>query len=146
MESWLHELLCLDAAEHIPKLPARLPHPSECELYYINRDTLFSYHTVCAMLPACLKLLGAGCPPHKQGHLSVLTRYAAGNSMMQCTRQANCWHAHVGSLLLCHQPGLCTSLSCTRLRQLHRPHDHAQQDEPQGALGILHYNSKDSWW
>lgn len=22
----------------------RLPHPSECELYYVNRDTLFSYH------------------------------------------------------------------------------------------------------
>lgn len=41
------ELLCLNAAEHVPKLPARLPHPSECELYYINRDTLFSYHKVC---------------------------------------------------------------------------------------------------
>jgi hypothetical protein len=23
---------------------SRLPHPSECELYYVNRDTLFSYH------------------------------------------------------------------------------------------------------
>ena len=22
----------------------RLPHPSECDLYYVNRDTLFSYH------------------------------------------------------------------------------------------------------
>ena len=22
----------------------RLPHPSECQLYYVNRDTLFSYH------------------------------------------------------------------------------------------------------
>ena len=22
----------------------RLPHPSECRLYYVNRDTLFSYH------------------------------------------------------------------------------------------------------
>ena len=46
MESWLLELLCLNAAEHVPKLPARLPHPSECDLYYINRDTLFSYHRV----------------------------------------------------------------------------------------------------
>ncbi|DBA78245.1 TPA: hypothetical protein ACH3X2_008199 [Trebouxia sp. C0005] len=34
----------LPAAEHVPKLPARLPHPTECDLYYINRDTLFSYH------------------------------------------------------------------------------------------------------
>eukprot|EP00271_Cylindrocystis_brebissonii_P001199 TRINITY_DN11501_c0_g1_i1.p1 TRINITY_DN11501_c0_g1~~TRINITY_DN11501_c0_g1_i1.p1 ORF type:complete len:745 (-),score=153.66 TRINITY_DN11501_c0_g1_i1:169-2319(-) len=43
IETWLHELLCLDAAQHIPKL-GRLPHPSECELYYVNRDTLFSFH------------------------------------------------------------------------------------------------------
>ena len=21
------------------------PHPSECELYFVNRDTLFSYHS-----------------------------------------------------------------------------------------------------
>ena len=47
VESWLHELLCLDAAEHVPPTPARLPHPSECSLYYIERDTLFSYHKVC---------------------------------------------------------------------------------------------------
>ena len=46
VESWLLELLCLNAAEHVPKLPARLPHPSECDLFYIDRDTLFSYHKV----------------------------------------------------------------------------------------------------
>lgn len=44
LESWLHELLCLDAAEHIPRPPTHMPHPSQCELYYVNRDTLFSYH------------------------------------------------------------------------------------------------------
>lgn len=44
IEAWLHELLCLDAANHIPKVEGRLPHPSECRLYYVNRDTLFSYH------------------------------------------------------------------------------------------------------
>ena len=44
MESWLHELLCLDAAEHVPRPPTRLPHPDECDLFYVNRDTLFSYH------------------------------------------------------------------------------------------------------
>ena len=49
VESWLLELLCLNAAEHVPKLPARLPHPTECDLYYINRDTLFSYHKVGSM-------------------------------------------------------------------------------------------------
>ena len=45
VERWLHELLCLDAAEHLPRLgAARLPHPDECELYAVNRDTLFSAH------------------------------------------------------------------------------------------------------
>lgn len=28
----------------MPRPPARLPHPGECELYYVERDTLFSYH------------------------------------------------------------------------------------------------------
>eukprot|EP00887_Chlorella_sp_A99_P003429 scaffold7.g3429.t1 len=44
VERWLNELLCLDAAEHMPPPPPRLPHPDECELYYVERDTLFSYH------------------------------------------------------------------------------------------------------
>lgn len=26
------------------KIEFRLPHPNECQLYYVNRDTLFSYH------------------------------------------------------------------------------------------------------
>ncbi|XP_024017352.1 RNA cytidine acetyltransferase 1 isoform X2 [Morus notabilis] len=43
IESWLHGLLCLDATNAVPKLSG-LPQPSECELYYVNRDTLFSYH------------------------------------------------------------------------------------------------------
>uniref|UniRef100_A0A0D9XJZ0 RNA cytidine acetyltransferase n=1 Tax=Leersia perrieri TaxID=77586 RepID=A0A0D9XJZ0_9ORYZ len=43
IESWLNELLCLDLANSIPSI-SRLPHPKECDLYYVNRDTLFSYH------------------------------------------------------------------------------------------------------
>ncbi|KAF5839809.1 GNAT acetyltransferase 2-domain-containing protein [Dunaliella salina] len=44
VEAWLHELLCLDAAQSLPRPPPRLPHPSQCELYYVQRDTLFSFH------------------------------------------------------------------------------------------------------
>ncbi|XP_024376533.1 RNA cytidine acetyltransferase 1 isoform X2 [Physcomitrium patens] len=44
IEAWLNELLCLDAANHIPNIEGRLPHPQECQLYYVNRDALFSYH------------------------------------------------------------------------------------------------------
>ena len=51
VEAWLHELLCLDAGQHLPKPPTRLPHPSACELFFVERDTLFSYHKcVCVAL------------------------------------------------------------------------------------------------
>lgn len=43
IESWLNALLCLDVANYVPSI-TRLPSPSECDLYYVNRDTLFSYH------------------------------------------------------------------------------------------------------
>lgn len=43
IESWLNGLLCLDVASYIPSI-ASLPDPDKCQLYYVNRDTLFSYH------------------------------------------------------------------------------------------------------
>lgn len=43
IEKWLNGLLCLDATV-ISKAVQGCPHPSKCELYYVNRDTLFSYH------------------------------------------------------------------------------------------------------
>ena len=44
IEKWLNSLLCLDATI-IPKpMHQGCPHPSACELFYVSRDTLFSYH------------------------------------------------------------------------------------------------------
>lgn len=43
VEKWLNNLLCLDATI-VSKSIQGCPHPSKCELYYVNRDTLFSYH------------------------------------------------------------------------------------------------------
>ncbi|KAF6146362.1 hypothetical protein GIB67_020456 [Kingdonia uniflora] len=43
IEAWLHQILCLDAAHSLRPI-SRLPPASECDLYYVNRDTLFSYH------------------------------------------------------------------------------------------------------
>lgn len=44
IEKWLNGLLCLDATI-VPKAAQQgCPHPSSCELYYVSRDTLFSYH------------------------------------------------------------------------------------------------------
>jgi len=42
VESWLYKLLCLDATS--PPTVLRAPHPDDCKLYYVNRDTLFSFH------------------------------------------------------------------------------------------------------
>jgi len=46
IEKWLNSLLCLDATIAVPskKTLQGCPHPSNCELFYVNRDTLFSYH------------------------------------------------------------------------------------------------------
>lgn len=44
IEKWLNKLLCLDATNKAYRITTGLPHPSACELYYINRDALFSYH------------------------------------------------------------------------------------------------------
>jgi N-acetyltransferase 10 len=44
VEQWLNSLLCLDTLDFIVPLSRGAPHPSECELFYVNRDTLFSYH------------------------------------------------------------------------------------------------------
>lgn len=43
IERWLNHLLCLDATV-VQKLTSGCPLPENCELYYVNRDTLFSYH------------------------------------------------------------------------------------------------------
>ena len=42
-EGWLNRLLCLDASS-APPLNTGCPLPQDCDLYYVNRDTLFSYN------------------------------------------------------------------------------------------------------
>ncbi|EJD45688.1 DUF699-domain-containing protein [Auricularia subglabra TFB-10046 SS5] len=45
VEKWLNALLCLDATVAAGnKFGSGCPHPSKCELFYVSRDTLFSYH------------------------------------------------------------------------------------------------------
>jgi N-acetyltransferase 10 len=44
IEKWLNGLLCLDATI-LPKANVQgCPLPAACELFYVSRDTLFSYH------------------------------------------------------------------------------------------------------
>lgn len=44
IEAWLYDLLCLEAGGVRQILTAGAPHPSDCELYYVERDALFSRH------------------------------------------------------------------------------------------------------
>lgn len=44
IEKWLNALLCLDATVTPLSSSQGCPHPSTCELFYVSRDTLFSYH------------------------------------------------------------------------------------------------------
>lgn len=45
VENWLNKLLCLDSGSNAEmKLHGGAPAPSDCELYSVNRDALFSYH------------------------------------------------------------------------------------------------------
>ncbi|NXV03706.1 NAT10 acetyltransferase, partial [Cettia cetti] len=43
VEKWLNDLLCLDCL-NITRIISGCPLPNTCDLYYVNRDTLFCYH------------------------------------------------------------------------------------------------------
>lgn len=43
IEHWLNKLLCLKVPT-LKKTVGFCPHPDDCQLYLVNRDTLFSYH------------------------------------------------------------------------------------------------------
>ncbi|PSN69766.1 N-acetyltransferas-like protein [Corynespora cassiicola Philippines] len=45
VERWMNDVLCLDATLPKSKLNTQgCPHPSECQLLHVNRDTLFSFN------------------------------------------------------------------------------------------------------
>lgn len=47
VEKWLNKLLCLDATLPRSRMNTQgCPHPSQCQLLSVNRDTLFSFHAV----------------------------------------------------------------------------------------------------
>lgn len=68
IEEWLNNLLCLDVCtptspqfSSITSLIGGVPHPDKCDLFYVNRDTLFSYHPVSeAFLKKVMTLCVAG--------------------------------------------------------------------------------------
>jgi N-acetyltransferase 10 len=50
VETWLNKLLCLDSSLVVPStVPSMCPHPSTANLYYVNKDALFSFHKASEM-------------------------------------------------------------------------------------------------
>lgn len=46
VEKWLNNLLCLDVAAHSTRLLSVMPAPKDCQLYVVDRNALFSYHSL----------------------------------------------------------------------------------------------------
>lgn len=46
IEKWLNNLLCLDSVTHSTRLVSVMPAPRDCELFMVNRDALFSCHSM----------------------------------------------------------------------------------------------------
>lgn len=46
VEKWLNGLLCLDVLKNSTRIVSSLPAPKDCELYFVDRDALFSYHSL----------------------------------------------------------------------------------------------------
>jgi len=46
VEAWLNHTLCLEATNMTQVLKAGTPHPNNCTLFAVDRDTLFSHHAV----------------------------------------------------------------------------------------------------
>ena len=46
VERWMNGLLCLDVTAHSTRMVGVLPAPRDCSLYMVNRDALFSYHSL----------------------------------------------------------------------------------------------------
>ncbi|CAL1535363.1 unnamed protein product [Lymnaea stagnalis] len=82
VEAWLNRLLCLDASS-IPRSVSGCPLPANCQLYYVNRDTLFSYH------PASEKFL------HRVMALYVSSHYKNSPNDLQLLSDAPAHHIFV---------------------------------------------------
>ncbi|XP_059150893.1 RNA cytidine acetyltransferase-like [Physella acuta] len=82
VEAWLNRLLCLDASS-VPRSITGCPLPATCDLYYVNRDTLFSYH------PASEKFL------HRVMALYVSSHYKNSPNDLQLLSDAPAHHIFV---------------------------------------------------
>jgi len=77
VEQWLYDLLCLDVAD-LPPLTGGTPDPASCDLYYVNRDTLFSYDRSAETFLKHLVNLYVSSH-YKVSHFSSVVSFASGS-------------------------------------------------------------------
>lgn len=74
VEEWLCHTLCLDATKLKHRLVSGTPHPDKCELYAVDRDTLFSHHKVSeAFLQRIMSLFVASHYKNSPNDLQLLS-------------------------------------------------------------------------
>ncbi|ESS66257.1 hypothetical protein TCDM_05153 [Trypanosoma cruzi Dm28c] len=84
VELWLHKLLCLDTTVR-PTSVKTCPHPSKCELYYVNRDALFSYHPFAEqLLQTIVSLLVAAHYKNQPNDLQLMSDAPGHHLFLLC--------------------------------------------------------------
>ncbi|KAG5186846.1 GNAT acetyltransferase 2-domain-containing protein [Tribonema minus] len=74
VEAWLHSLLCLDSRGGMQRLVMGTPSPRDCELFYVDRDALFSYHKLSeAFLQRVMSLYTAAHYKNQPNDLQLLS-------------------------------------------------------------------------
>ncbi|RKO99607.1 hypothetical protein CXG81DRAFT_2949, partial [Caulochytrium protostelioides] len=76
VEAWLDNLLCLRGAESMKAVlgTSGCPNPAQCELFEVNRDSLFSYHPASeAFLQSVMSLYVAGHYKNSPNDLQLLS-------------------------------------------------------------------------
>lgn len=74
IEAWLNKLLCLECCTPAIKSRMGCPDPNSCELYYVTRDTLFSFHPVSeAFLQSMMALYVASHYKNSPNDLQLLS-------------------------------------------------------------------------
>ncbi|KPA76269.1 hypothetical protein ABB37_08005 [Leptomonas pyrrhocoris] len=85
VERWLNKLLCLDATMENTQLTSS-PHPSTCELFYVNRDALFSYHPLAEeLLQRVQSLLVAAHYKNQPNDLQLLSDAPGHHLFVLCS-------------------------------------------------------------
>lgn len=85
IERWLNSLLCLDATADASPI-ASAPHPNACELFYVDRDALFSYHPLAEqLLQRIQSLLAAAHYKNQPNDLQLLSDAPGHHLFVLCS-------------------------------------------------------------